>query len=151
MNIVLDFDGTVVDHRFPAIGPAVPYCLPSLRFLLRHDFNIILSTMRFDSSLKDAVDWFGSNDIKLYGIQKHPTQHGWTNSPKCDGDCCIDDRNVGTPLMVVPRFHRPCVQWHDMEKNLRNIEGVVSLTLKRFDMYDDLFHEYEQEMRSVVP
>jgi len=50
--------------------------------------------------LTDAVQWFSDNDILLYGIQKNPTQHIWTISPKAYGNLIIDDAGLGIPQVA---------------------------------------------------
>lgn len=44
--IAIDFDGTVVDHRFPDVGPDAPGALPVLRKIVEKGHKIILWTMR---------------------------------------------------------------------------------------------------------
>ena len=109
--IVLDFDGTVVEHAYPSIGKDLPYVVETLKkWTTELNVKIILSTMRSGQLLDDAVEWFKERQIPLYSIQEHPTQHEWTKSPKCHGDFCIDDRNVGTPLTIDSRGI-PCIDW----------------------------------------
>ena len=133
--IALDFDGTVVDHRFPLVGRDVPGAVDGLRELYDASFRFILSTMRSGDTLDDAVDWFKRNSIPLYGVQTHPAQSTWTTSPKCHADICIDDRNAGTPLIQYDGFH-PCVQWPDVSyrahtgKILKRT-GIVTRTLQQ--------------------
>lgn len=137
-DLVLDFDGTCVDHRFPRIGQDVPLAVPSMKFLSALGVRYILSTMRSGKRLDESVNWFKERNIELYGIQEHPTQREWTSSPKAHGELSIDDRNVGTPLMTVPGFARPCVQWGDLDVGMRTILGVTSLTLIRAGLSDFL-------------
>jgi hypothetical protein len=105
------------------MGQDVPGAVSCLRYWNKRGIDIILSTMRYDEYLDEAVQWFAEHEIKLFGIQKHPTQHEWTSSPKCDGDICVDDRNAGTPLVLYPGFKRPCVLWDDLIDD----KGVVTL------------------------
>ena len=66
--------------------------------------------------LTDAVDWFNGNDIPLYGIQKNPTQHEWTDSPKAYGQLIIDDTGLGIPLKFNEKLsNRPFVDWFVVE------------------------------------
>jgi hypothetical protein len=82
----VDFDGTVVFHKFPQVGAAVPGAIDTLRYILSHGGRIVLNTMRSDnperSFLTEAVQWFALYDIPLYGINKNPGQATWTSSPK---------------------------------------------------------------------
>ncbi len=68
--------------------------------------------------LTDAINWFKSNDIPLYGIQKNPTQT-WTTSPKAYGQLYIDDAALGCPLIYDALLSsRPYVNWKEVEKYL---------------------------------
>lgn len=97
MEIVVDFDGTVVTHDYPLIGKDIG-AVPVLKELINNGHRLILFTMRSGAELMFAVNWFQENQIDLYGIQKNPTQHKWTQSPKAYGQLFIDDAALGCPL-----------------------------------------------------
>jgi len=117
LDILIDFDGTVVTHEFPNIGKPIG-AEKVLKKLVARGHRLILFTMRSDSEepqskhphivpiggnyLSDAVEWFRLNDIPLYGIQTNPTQHTWTHSPKAYGQLMIDDSALGCPLTQEP-------------------------------------------------
>ncbi|KJR96740.1 MAG: hypothetical protein VR65_27215 [Desulfobulbaceae bacterium BRH_c16a] len=116
MYICIDFDGTVVDHRYPDIGQPVPGAIAWLKKLQRHGAKLILFTMRSNSPegsnlLLNAVQYLESNGIKLYGVNRNPDQDIWTASPKAYGDVYIDDSAFGCPLIMPKGFTRPCVDW----------------------------------------
>lgn len=115
-TIAVDFDGTVVDHQYPDIGPEAPNAIRVLKWLNGMGHKLILNTMRSDEELQEAVEWFKENQIELYGVAHNPTQKGWTNSPKCYANHYIDDAAVGCPLLKLPEFNRPCVNWLEIEK-----------------------------------
>lgn len=117
--IALDFDGTCTTHDFPRIGADID-SIPVLKKLVSNGHKIILFTMRSNSSqgdyLTDAVQWFKDNDIPLYGVQAHPTQHSWTSSPKCYANLIIDDTGLGVPLKEDSTVsNRPFVDWSKVE------------------------------------
>jgi hypothetical protein len=116
MYICVDFDGTIVDHRFPEIGPPVPGALEWMQKWHQAGARLILFTMRSDggksgNALSLAVDYLRQNGIELYGINKNPTQVHWTNSPKAYGNIYVDDAAFGCPLILPEDFRRPCVDW----------------------------------------
>lgn len=116
MYICIDFDGTIVDHRFPDIGPPVPGALEWLVKLQFAGARLILFTMRSDGGkngdvLSRAVAYLEENGVMLYGINKNPTQVHWTSSPKAYGQLYIDDAGFGCPLIQPEGFQRPCVDW----------------------------------------
>jgi hypothetical protein len=117
VKIAIDFDGTVVEHKFPAVGKDVPHAVESLKKLVKHGHKLILYTMRSDDYLKAAVKWFAHHEIPLYGIQFDPEQASWTSSNKCNADLVIDDRNLGIP-MTWPASGRPYVNWFHVETML---------------------------------
>ena len=123
MYICVDFDGTIVDHRFPEIGAPVPQALETIKKLQEGGHKIILFTMRSDSQkdgdvLTQAVDFLKNNGIELYGINRNPDQYEWTSSPKAYGQIYIDDAAYGCPLIHPVGFARPCVDWSRVVENI---------------------------------
>jgi hypothetical protein len=119
-TIVLDFDGTCITHAYPAIGKDIG-AIPVLKELNKAGHGLILFTMRssMDGTLEEAVKWFKDNEIKLYGIQTHPTQHKWTTSPKAYGEFMIDDSAIGCPTKFdLNLSNREFVDWEEMKNKL---------------------------------
>ena len=110
MIFAIDFDGTVVQHQFPKVGPSVPGALAGLRELVEGGHEIILYTMRSGDSLQDAVDYIRLRGIPLKGVNHNPEQSQWTDSPKAFAHRYIDDSAVGCPL-IYPATGRPYVNW----------------------------------------
>jgi hypothetical protein len=116
MYICIDFDGTIVDHRYPYVGDPVPLALDWLERFAELGAKLILFTMRSDDEegkeyLADAVQYLENNEIQLFGINHNPDQDSWTKSPKAYGKIYIDDSAFGCPLIHPPTFNRPCVDW----------------------------------------
>jgi hypothetical protein len=78
----VDFDGTAVSHEYPEVGKDIG-AQRVLKRLLEKGHRLILYTMRSGKQLEDAVNWYKENQIELFGVQFHPTQHTWTTSNKC--------------------------------------------------------------------
>ena len=122
MIIAIDFDGTCVTHEFPKIGKDIG-AIPVLKELLDNGHQLILYTMRSDMTrgeytssleftpLESAVEWFKYNKIRLFGINKNPSQHTWTASPKVYAHLYIDDAALGIPLKQDKEDERPYVDW----------------------------------------
>lgn len=135
MDIVVDFDGTCVTHEYPKVGSDIG-AQRVLQKLVAAGHNIILFTMRSDGEisnnkfgnphgLTDAVNWFKTNGIPLYGIQTNPTQHTWTTSPKAYGHLIIDDAALGCPLrQAATAGGRPFVNWARVEEMLYGL-GIL--------------------------
>jgi hypothetical protein len=116
MFLCVDFDGTIVDHCFPAMGAPVPGALKWLKRYNTYGISIILFTMRSDSemhptALSDAVAYLEGNGVTLYAVNTNPTQATWTTSPKAYAHLYIDDAAFGCPLIQPRGFNRPCVDW----------------------------------------
>ena len=135
MDIVIDFDGTCVTHEFPNVGKDIG-AESVLKKLVEAGHNLILFTMRSNNGdlplitpkgivntsgnfLDDAVNWFKERNIPLHGIQKNPTQHTWTTSPKAYGQIIIDDAALGCPLKFDENIsQRPFVCWETVSAHL---------------------------------
>jgi predicted mannosyl-3-phosphoglycerate phosphatase (HAD superfamily) len=97
--ICVDFDGTVVKHKYPEVGEPLFGAIETLKALMDNGHKLVLWTMRSGEKLQDAVKYLESNGIKLYGINENPTQKKWTQSPKAYGHLYIDDMALGAPIM----------------------------------------------------
>lgn len=116
MYIAIDFDGTCVTHEYPNIGKDIG-AIPVLQQLVKDGHKLILYTMRSGKELDDAVQWFNTNNIPLYGINENPSQKRWTTSPKIFAHIYIDDAAIGAPLITYnSNFapHRPYICWDNM-------------------------------------
>ena len=116
MYICIDFDGTVVDHRFPYIGDPAPLAIPWLKRWQELGAKLILFTMRSDgakhgSVLSEAIAYLTNQDIHFYAINKNPDQKDWSHSPKAYANIYVDDAAFGCPLIQPSGFARPCVDW----------------------------------------
>jgi len=132
MFICIDFDGTIVDHRFPKIGEPVPHAIKWLKRFNQQGANLILFTMRSDGQkhgavLSDAIKYLENNGIDLYAINENPSQSSWTNSPKAYGHFYIDDSAIGCPLIHPKGFNKPCVDWEKAGKLVENAASSLLL------------------------
>lgn len=126
MIIAVDFDGTCVTHDYPNIGKDIG-AVPVLKELVDNGHKIILYTMRWDKELKEAVQWFESNNIPLFGINENLTQRKWTKSPKIYAHLYIDDAALGVPLILDEGMsNRPFVDWKAVKSLLQNT-GVLEV------------------------
>lgn len=57
MVIAVDFDGTIVKHRYPAIGEELPFAVQTLKMLRDEGHRLILWTVREREELEAAVLW----------------------------------------------------------------------------------------------
>ena len=99
MVIAIDFDGTCVTNDYPYIGKGIG-AVPVLKKIVEKGHRIILYTMRDNERLKDAEQWFESNNIPLWGVNNNPAQERWSSSPKIYAHLYIDDAALGVPLKL---------------------------------------------------
>lgn len=118
MIIGIDFDGTIVGHCYPEIGPAVPDAIETMKDLQARGDKLILWTMRSDGGpdgpmLTEAVEFCRANGVAFWGINRNPEQDDWTSSHKAYANAYIDDAAVGCPLRDHPsaKVKRRCVDW----------------------------------------
>lgn len=99
MTIAVDFDGTIVEHRYPEIGKEVPFATDTLKMLMREQHKLILWSVREGKLLQDAVDWCRAKGVEFYAVNKdYPEEDEEKNdyfSRKIKADYFIDDRNIG--------------------------------------------------------
>jgi hypothetical protein len=100
----------------------------------KRDYNVgwILDTMRHDAILEEPLQILKDNDVDLYGLRKNPQQDKDGNSvPKCWCIFHIDDRNVGTPVMMGDGCDRPCVDWKKVDEIMSPVLQEISDKLNK--------------------
>ena len=99
MTIAVDFDGTIVEHRYPEIGKERPFAIQTLKMLLKEGHQLILWSVREGELLEQAVEWCRARGIEFYAVNKdfaeEAPEHYRHHSRKLKADLWIDDRNVG--------------------------------------------------------
>jgi len=99
MTIAVDFDGTIVEHRYPEIGKELPFATQTLRMLIEDRHKLILWSVREGKLLDDAVEWCRQRGVEFYAVNKDfPEEVEHRNqsfSRKIKADVWIDDRNLG--------------------------------------------------------
>lgn len=99
MTIAVDFDGTIVTHRYPAIGDEIPFAVTTLKMLIADRHRLILWSVREGKLLDEAVEWCRQRGLEFYAVNKDfPEEDVLTNrhySRKLKVDLFIDDRNLG--------------------------------------------------------
>lgn len=98
MIIAVDFDGTIVEHRYPAIGAEIPFAVETLRLLSEEHHRLILWTVREGALLDDAVEFCKNRGLKFYAVNRNYPEEDNRHqgySRKLKADLFIDDRNLG--------------------------------------------------------
>lgn len=124
MVIAIDFDGTCVTNEYPNVGKDIG-AVPVLKRIVEKGHRIILYTMRDNERLKDAEQWFESNNIPLWGVNNNPAQESWSSSPKIYAHLYIDDAALGVPLKLNKKISDTYfVDWEKVENFLRE-NGII--------------------------
>ena len=97
MKIAVDFDGTIVEHKYPQIGKEQLIAFETLKQLIKQKHQVILWTYRAGKELDEAVEYCMENGVEFFAVNKnYPEEHyDGSISRKIDADVYIDDRNVG--------------------------------------------------------
>ena len=100
MTIAVDFDGTIVEHKYPEIGKEIPFATDTLKMLIADRHKLILWSVREGKLLDDAVNWCRERGVEFYAVNRdYPEERGTENnnhfSRKLKVDMFIDDRNIG--------------------------------------------------------
>ena len=99
MTIAVDFDGTIVEDRYPEIGAEYPFATETLRMLIRDRHRLILWTVREGKTLEEAVEWCRKRGVEFYAVNKDYPEEDITKnnhfSRKLKADYFIDDRGIG--------------------------------------------------------
>lgn len=110
MIIAVDFDGTIVEHRYPEIGEALPGAIEYLKEFQAKGAQLILHTMRGALDELAAVMFCRAAGLSFWGVNENPEQKAWTVSPKIYAHLYIDDAALGCPLALI-QGGRPAVDW----------------------------------------
>ncbi len=96
-TIAVDFDGTIVEHKYPAIGEEMVFAFATLRALQEKGHRLILWTIREGELLQEAVEYCRENGIEFYAVnESYPGERPEEGSSrKLMADIFIDDRNLG--------------------------------------------------------
>ncbi|MDE2097701.1 MAG: hypothetical protein KGL39_10670 [Patescibacteria group bacterium] len=116
MYLAIDFDGTIVEHRFPEIGPPCPGAFDWLKRYQEHGARLILWTMRSDGRkgdgpengpvLTQAVEFCRAHGVDFYGVNRNPDQH-WSGSPKAYAHVYVDDAAFDCPMVESMEAGKP--------------------------------------------
>ncbi len=126
MIIAVDFDGTIVEHKYPAIGREIPFAIETLKKLRDDRHKLILWSVREGKLLQEAVDFCKERGLEFYAVNKdypEEEQEHKHYSRKLKADLFIDDRNLG---------------------GLPDWGTIYEMVSKRLS-YEDLMDRYEDE------
>jgi hydroxymethylpyrimidine pyrophosphatase-like HAD family hydrolase len=126
--IAVDFDGTVVEHKFPEIGKEMLFAFATLKALQQKGHKLILWTIRTGKELEEAVEFCRSKGVTFYAVNKNYPEEvlDERTSRKINADIYIDDRNVGGFL-----------GWSDIWQTLHPESGDFLHTYKNTEAHNN--------------
>lgn len=143
LTIAIDFDGTVVEHQYPRIGPEMLFAFDTLHALQKKGHKLILWTFRTGKMLDEAVEYCRDNGIEFYAVNKsYPEEIMDENiSRKINADIFVDDRNIGgfagwgeVYRMLYPEENR-------LEHQLKNPDAHNNYKKKKNNFLGRLFNK----------
>ena len=133
MLIAVDFDGTIVEHKYPAIGKELPFAIETLKKLQSERHKLIWGSVREGQLLDDAIAFGRDRGLEFYAVNRdYPEEEKGQNnhfSRKLKVDLFIDDRNLG---------------------GLPDWGMIYEMVSKRLS-YEDLMRKYESEYEPEKP
>jgi hydroxymethylpyrimidine pyrophosphatase-like HAD family hydrolase len=104
MIIAVDFDGTIVKHKYPSIGKEIPFAIKTLKLLQEKGHKLILWTYRSGKELDEAVKFCEKRGLTFYAVNNDFEGEEFDNtySRKIYADIYIDDRN----LLGIPEWEK---------------------------------------------
>lgn len=99
MVIAVDFDGTIVEHKYPAIGEEKPFACEVLRMLIAERHRLILWTVREGKLLDDAIQWCKKRGVEFWAVNSDSSDmfkeaKDRNLSCKLNADVFIDDSGI---------------------------------------------------------
>ena len=124
MTIAVDFDGTIVEHRYPDIGPEKPFAIETLKMLIRDRHQLILWSVRTGRLLDEAIAWCRDRGVEFWAVNRDFPEEDITRnkdfSRKLRVDLFIDDRNLGglPDWGTIYRMISEHKSWHDLQNEI---------------------------------
>lgn len=100
MIIAVDFDGTIVEHKYPQIGREIPFAIATLKQLQQEHHRLILWSVREGDLLQEAVEYCRRRGVEFYAVNSNYYEEPVSENSTCScrklkADLFIDDRNLG--------------------------------------------------------
>ena len=82
LRIAVDFDGTIVEHKYPQIGKEMLFAFSTLKALQEKGYKLILWTYRCGKELDEAVEYCKKNGIEFYAINSNYPEEKYDGSTR---------------------------------------------------------------------
>ncbi|MES2836008.1 MAG: hydrolase [Bacteroidota bacterium] len=142
LTIAVDFDGTIVEHKYPEIGDEMMFAFQTLKLLQQKGHKLILWTYREGEMLEEAVEYCRQNGLEFYAVNRSYPEEEFnpgTSSRKIDADIFIDDRNVGGFLGWTEIWLALHPEGGDFSHQLKNSEAHKNYKKDNSSIFKRLF------------
>ncbi len=99
MIIAVDFDGTIVEDKYPEIGAFRPGAVETLKKLKKEGYLLVLWTCRTGKHLAQAVNVCATAGIRFDAINANPrseiVKYNGSDPRKVGASVYVDDRGIG--------------------------------------------------------
>lgn len=119
MVIAIDFDGTIVEDAYPAIGEPKIFAFETIKEIQKAHHQIILWTHRQGEELAEAVEFCKKNGVDFYAVNNSfPEEVFEPNSAsrKLNCEMFISHKNIGG-----------IEGWGEMWQEIKSINGKSTL------------------------
>lgn len=102
MVFAIDFDGTLVQDKFPEIGEEIPGRIDNIKRLQNEGYKMILWTCRNGQHLAEAVSWCKDRGLIFDAVNENlpEVRERWGgDTRKVYCDFYIDDKNLHTAFL----------------------------------------------------
>lgn len=98
-TLAVDFDGTLVENKYPQIGEPLRFGFNTLIKMQRDGWKIILLTMREGLLLEEAIKFSAKQGLIFDAVNENPFWKHKDEEPKrkIHADIYIDDHGLGIP------------------------------------------------------
>jgi hydroxymethylpyrimidine pyrophosphatase-like HAD family hydrolase len=139
--IAVDFDGTIVEHKYPAIGKEMLFAFATLKALQQKGHKLILWTIRTGDLLQEAVDHCKQNGVEFYAVNKNYPEEvlDERTSRKLNADIFIDDRNLGGFIGWSDVWQMLHPEGGEFTHQLKNMEAHTNFRKNESSIFKKLF------------
>ncbi|MDD3892176.1 MAG: hypothetical protein PHE03_07725 [Bacteroidales bacterium] len=138
LKVAVDFDGTIVENKFPDIGKPMLFAFETLKAMQQKGMLLILWTVRKGKELDEAIEFCRANGVEFYAVNANYPEEQFDAevSRKIEADVFIDDRNIGGFV----GWSNIWQEFFPEEKNRVKEQKVIS-SLKRKPYWKRLFNK----------
>lgn len=117
MYIAIDFDGTIVEDKWPELGRFAPFAIETITQFKKDGHKLILNTCREGELLREALKKLTANGIEFDFVNDNPEARAkWGDCRKAYADIYIDDHNA-----FIRKTDNGCVDWLWIQRQYTNL------------------------------